>query len=255
MNALAQADPAPPVQHAVGSRTIRAAPCSLTTSRCRSRTRSGGCTTTDYTVDLHRPARPGPDPLAGPGLAGIRRPCRCRASAPVPSGRERWRRVASPALGRGAGAIRTRGKNQDNPCGRPKWTIEDATGWRMPRRRAGARLVARTCQGSSRSGMPVRAGTSGAGGKAGHGAGRSAHHRGSDAFGPLRLRRRRGCTAAIGSLPGVAWTDYAFTFYCDTATQLYPVHAAQVETSMLRGAGGHGLPRHRAAGPRRTANA
>jgi hypothetical protein len=38
---------------------------------------------------------------------------------------------------------------------------------------------------------------------------------------------------AIGSLPGVAWTDYAFTFYCDTATQLYPAAPAQIESSML----------------------
>src|SRR5262249_36943640 len=38
---------------------------------------------------------------------------------------------------------------------------------------------------------------------------------------------------AIGSLPGVAWTDYAFTFYCDTATQLYPAAPDQIESSVL----------------------
>jgi hypothetical protein len=30
----------------------------------------------------------------------------------------------------------------------------------------------------------------------------------------------------------VAWTDYAFTFYCDTATQLYPATPEQIESSM-----------------------
>ena len=38
---------------------------------------------------------------------------------------------------------------------------------------------------------------------------------------------------AIGSIPGVAWTDYAFTFYCDTATQLYPAAPGQIESSVL----------------------
>jgi hypothetical protein len=42
-----------------------------------------------------------------------------------------------------------------------------------------------------------------------------------------------GWYRAIGNLPGVAWTDYAFTFYCDTATQLYPATPAQIESSML----------------------
>jgi hypothetical protein len=42
-----------------------------------------------------------------------------------------------------------------------------------------------------------------------------------------------GWYRAIGNLPGVAWTDYAFTFYCDTATQLYPATAPQIESSML----------------------
>jgi hypothetical protein len=37
---------------------------------------------------------------------------------------------------------------------------------------------------------------------------------------------------AIGSIPGVAWTDYAFTFYCDTATQLYPAAPGQIESSV-----------------------
>jgi hypothetical protein len=43
-----------------------------------------------------------------------------------------------------------------------------------------------------------------------------------------------GWYRAIGNLPGVAWTDYAFTFYCDTATQLYPASPAQIESSMLQ---------------------
>ena len=43
-----------------------------------------------------------------------------------------------------------------------------------------------------------------------------------------------GWYRAIGNLPGVAWTDYAFTFYCDTATQLYPAAPAQIESSMLQ---------------------
>jgi hypothetical protein len=38
---------------------------------------------------------------------------------------------------------------------------------------------------------------------------------------------------AIGSIPGVAWTDYAFTFYCDTATQLYQFGPPQAESSAL----------------------
>ena len=42
-----------------------------------------------------------------------------------------------------------------------------------------------------------------------------------------------GLFRAIGSLPGVAWTDYAFTFYCDKATQLFQFTPPQVETSML----------------------
>jgi hypothetical protein len=31
----------------------------------------------------------------------------------------------------------------------------------------------------------------------------------------------------------VAWSDYAFTFYCDTVTQLYPATPPQIESSML----------------------
>lgn len=47
-----------------------------------------------------------------------------------------------------------------------------------------------------------------------------------------------GCTGpglyrSIGSIPGIAWTDYPFTFYCDTATQLFQFSPPQVETSML----------------------
>ena len=47
-----------------------------------------------------------------------------------------------------------------------------------------------------------------------------------------------GCTGpgwyrAIGSVPGVAWTDFAFTFYCDTATQLYPATPDQIASSMV----------------------
>ncbi len=38
---------------------------------------------------------------------------------------------------------------------------------------------------------------------------------------------------AIGGIPGVAWSDYAFTFYCDTATQLYPAAPGQIESSVL----------------------
>lgn len=40
---------------------------------------------------------------------------------------------------------------------------------------------------------------------------------------------------AAGNVPGVAWTDYAFTFYCDTATQLYPATPAQIESALLEG--------------------
>lgn len=42
-----------------------------------------------------------------------------------------------------------------------------------------------------------------------------------------------GLYRSMGSIPGVAWTDYAFTFYCDTATQLYPASPAQIESSMF----------------------
>lgn len=42
-----------------------------------------------------------------------------------------------------------------------------------------------------------------------------------------------GWYRAAGSIPGVAWTDYAFTFFCDTATQLFPATPPQVESSML----------------------
>lgn len=46
---------------------------------------------------------------------------------------------------------------------------------------------------------------------------------------------------AVGSIPGVAWTDYAFTFYCDTATQLYPATPAQVESSLFEALGDLGF--------------
>lgn len=42
-----------------------------------------------------------------------------------------------------------------------------------------------------------------------------------------------GLYRAVGNLPGVAWTDYAFTFYCDKATQLFQFPPPAVETSML----------------------
>jgi hypothetical protein len=42
-----------------------------------------------------------------------------------------------------------------------------------------------------------------------------------------------GLYRSIGSVPGVAWDDYAFTFFCDTATQLYPLAPDQVESSMF----------------------
>ncbi len=42
-----------------------------------------------------------------------------------------------------------------------------------------------------------------------------------------------GLYRSIGSVPGVAWSDYAFTFFCDTATQLYPASPAQIESSMF----------------------
>ncbi len=42
-----------------------------------------------------------------------------------------------------------------------------------------------------------------------------------------------GWYRAAGSIPGVAWSDYAFTFFCDTVTQLYPAEPGQIESSML----------------------
>jgi hypothetical protein len=42
-----------------------------------------------------------------------------------------------------------------------------------------------------------------------------------------------GLYRGIGNVPGAAWTDYAFTFFCDTATQLYPATPIQIESSML----------------------
>jgi hypothetical protein len=42
-----------------------------------------------------------------------------------------------------------------------------------------------------------------------------------------------GLYRSIGSIPGVAWDDYAFTFYCDTATQIYQFTPPQVESSMF----------------------
>jgi hypothetical protein len=38
---------------------------------------------------------------------------------------------------------------------------------------------------------------------------------------------------SIGDIPGTAWTDYAFTFFVDKATQLYPATPVQIESSMF----------------------
>jgi hypothetical protein len=42
-----------------------------------------------------------------------------------------------------------------------------------------------------------------------------------------------GLYRSIGSIPGAAWSDYAFTFFCDTASQLYPAAPEQIDSSML----------------------
>jgi hypothetical protein len=53
-------------------------------------------------------------------------------------------------------------------------------------------------------------------------------------FGPVLYR-------AAGHLPGVAATDYAFSFFCDTASQLYPFSPAQVESAMKEALGDLGF--------------
>jgi hypothetical protein len=42
-----------------------------------------------------------------------------------------------------------------------------------------------------------------------------------------------GWYRALGDLPGVASSDYAFYFFCSTASQLYPHSPPQVESSMM----------------------
>jgi hypothetical protein len=50
-----------------------------------------------------------------------------------------------------------------------------------------------------------------------------------------------GWYRAIGDLPGVAPSDYAFYFFCSTASQLYPATPSQVESSMLEALGDLGF--------------
>ena len=50
----------------------------------------------------------------------------------------------------------------------------------------------------------------------------------------ITLSATSGCGAvgwyrSSGHLPGIAVTDYAFTFFCGTASQLYPFSPPQVE--------------------------
>src|SRR5690348_3154489 len=42
-----------------------------------------------------------------------------------------------------------------------------------------------------------------------------------------------GWYRSIGNLPGIAASDYAFYFFCSTASQLYPHTPPQVESSMM----------------------
>ncbi len=50
-----------------------------------------------------------------------------------------------------------------------------------------------------------------------------------------------GWYRSIGNLPGVAATDYAFYFFCNTASQLYPCTPAQAESSLLEAMGDLGF--------------
>jgi hypothetical protein len=50
-----------------------------------------------------------------------------------------------------------------------------------------------------------------------------------------------GLYRSIGSIPGTAWTDYAFTYFCDKATQIYPATPAQIESSMVEALGDLGF--------------
>ncbi len=50
-----------------------------------------------------------------------------------------------------------------------------------------------------------------------------------------------GWYRAIGNLPGVAATDYAFYFFCSTASQLYPCTPSQAESSTLEALGDLGF--------------
>ena len=194
---------------------------------------SGGCTSTDYTVVYT--ARPdlGPTRTASPGRGGvvIRATAEYRGQSPVAV-----RGVdgsASRSSGRRSRRIRTRGNNHDNPCGRPKWIVEGTT----------AVLPPATMRGKSLPSTGVRRSQAGSGcpsvrdfpkGEARADMGRVARL----IIAATTLTSLCGCAGpglyrSIGSFPGIAWTDYAFTFYCDAATQVFQFTPPQVETSML----------------------
>jgi len=50
-----------------------------------------------------------------------------------------------------------------------------------------------------------------------------------------------GLYRSMGNVPGVAWSDYAFTFFADTATQVYPASPAQIESSMFESLADYGF--------------
>jgi hypothetical protein len=50
-----------------------------------------------------------------------------------------------------------------------------------------------------------------------------------------------GVYRSAGHLPGIAYTDYAFSFYCGTAFQLFQFAPLQVETSMMEALGDLGF--------------
>ncbi len=91
---------------------------------------------------------------------------------------------------------------------------------------------------------------SGAGGGIGHGAARSAHHRGSDALGPMRLCRR-GAVPRHRQPSRRRLDRLRVHVLLRQGHTALPVHASPGGDVDAGGARGHGLPSQRSAGPRR----
>ena len=143
-------------------------------------------------------------------------------------GSARWQVQVSP----GSSPVRCR------PSGRILNGRDRSAGGRCaPGRQKSSRGPARPCRGNEsrqpRSGaagsrddlrVPDGRGFPGAveAQEDGHAAGRSTDRGSRHALSASAAAPGPGLFRSIGDLPGVAWTDYAFTFYCDTATQLFP---------------------------------